>query len=61
MGERVSGTIYKRHVKGSIKAPDVMAGLQQIRRQLQRPFILIWDRSRVHGLFKPILLSILTS
>jgi transposase len=47
-GLSISGSIYKRHVKGSIKTPDVLAGLQQIRRQLQRPFILIWDRSRVH-------------
>lgn len=47
-GLSISGRIYKRHVKGSIKAPDVIAGLQQFRRQLQRPFILIWDRSRVH-------------
>ena len=44
----ISGRIYKRHVKGSIKTPDVLAGLQQFRRQIKRPFILIWDRSRVH-------------
>lgn len=48
VGLSISGRIYKRHVKGSIKTPDVIAGLKQLRRQMQCPFILIWDRSRVH-------------
>jgi len=47
-GLSISGKLYKRHVKASIKAPDVIAGLEQFRRQIHRPFILIWDRSRVH-------------
>jgi transposase len=48
VGLSISGHIYKRHFKGSIKAPEVVAGLAHIHRHVRRPMIVIWDRSRAH-------------
>jgi transposase len=44
----ISGKIYKRHFDGSINAEKLIVGLEHIRRHMNKPFILIWDRSRTH-------------
>jgi transposase len=48
VGLSISGRIYKCHFKGSIKAPEIVAGLAHIQRHVHRPMIVIWDRSRAH-------------
>ncbi|MCL4529211.1 MAG: transposase [Chloroflexi bacterium] len=47
-GLTVSGKIYKKHFEGSINSIKLIQGLEHFRRQIRRPFILIWDRSRTH-------------
>lgn len=47
-GLTITGKIYKRHFEGSINSEKVIEGLEHFRRQIGRPFILIWDRSRTH-------------
>lgn len=47
-GLTISGKIYKRHFEGSINSEKMMQGLDHFRRQIQRPFIMIWDGSRTH-------------
>jgi transposase len=44
----ITGKIYKRHFDGSINAEKLIVGLEHIRRHVNKPFILIWDRSRAH-------------
>ena len=44
----MSGKIYKRHFDGSINAEKLIVGLEHIRHHVDKPFILIWDRSRAH-------------
>ena len=48
VGLTISGKIYKRHFKGSIKGPQVVMGLEHIRRQVGGRIIVVWDRSRTH-------------
>jgi transposase len=44
----ISGKIYKRHFDGSINSEKFLVGLEHFRRQINKPFIIIWDRSKVH-------------
>lgn len=48
VGLTISGKIYKHHFDGSVNADKLLVGLKHIRRHVQGPFILIWDRSPVH-------------
>lgn len=48
VGLTISGKIYKRHFKGSIKAPGIVLGLQHFVRHIPGPLIIIWDQSRSH-------------
>jgi len=47
-GLTISGKIYKKHFEGSINSAKLIQGLEHFRRQIRRPFIMIWDRSRTH-------------
>ena len=47
-GLTISGKIYKKHFEGSIDSEKMTQGLEHFRRQIGRPFIMIWDRSRTH-------------
>jgi transposase len=47
-GLTISGKIYKKHFEGSIDSEKMLQGLEHFRRQIGRPFIMIWDRSRTH-------------
>jgi transposase len=47
-GLTISGKIYKRHFDGSINAEKLLVGLEHLVRHIHGPFILIWDRSRIH-------------
>jgi len=44
----LSGKIYKRHFKGSIKSAQLIEALQHLQRHIPGPLILIWDRARTH-------------
>ena len=44
----ITGKIYKRHFDGSVNAEKLIIGLEHMQRHIQKPFILIWDRSRAH-------------
>ena len=44
----LSGKIYKRHFKGSIKSPQLIETLQHVQRHVPGPLLLIWDRARTH-------------
>ena len=48
VGLTISGKIFKRHFDGSVNAEKVIVGLEHFRRQIHKPLILIWDRSRAH-------------
>jgi transposase len=48
VGLTISGKIFKRHFDNSVNAEKLIAGLEHLRRHIQKPMILIWDRSRVH-------------
>jgi hypothetical protein len=54
-GLTISGKIYKKHFEGSIDSEKTIQGLEHFRRQIGRPFIMIWEsglyfdhRSRTH-------------
>ena len=44
----ISGRVYRRHFRGSINAHKLLLGLEQLRRWIGKPLVLIWDRSRAH-------------
>ena len=44
----ISGKVFKRHFAGSLNAQKLLVGLEQMRRSINKPFVLIWDRSRAH-------------
>ena len=44
----ISGKVCKRHFRGSLNAHKLLLGLEHVRRWIGKPFVLIWDRSRVH-------------
>jgi len=48
VGLTLSGKIYKRHFRGSMKSAQVVQMLQHLQRHLTRPFIVIWDRASIH-------------
>jgi transposase len=48
VGLSLSGKIYKRHFKSSIKSPQVIRFLQHLLQFFPQGFILIWDRARIH-------------
>jgi len=48
VGLTISGNIYKRHFDGSIDKEKLIVGLEHFRRNIKRPFIIIWDQSRTH-------------
>lgn len=48
VGLTLSGKIYKRHFDGSVNAEKLITGLEHLRRHIQGPFIVIWDRSPTH-------------
>lgn len=48
VGLTLSGKIYKRQFRGSIKSPQVVAALKHLRRHIGGGFILIWDHLRAH-------------
>jgi transposase len=47
-GVSVSGKLFKRHFKKSIKSKDIVTGLKQLDRQLPGRKIVVWDQSRTH-------------
>ena len=44
----LSGKIYKRHFKGSIKSEQIIETLKHLQRHVTGQMILIWDRARIH-------------
>jgi putative transposase len=48
VGLTLSGRIYKRHFKGSMKSEQVIESLEHLRRHIQRPLLIIWDRASIH-------------
>jgi transposase len=48
VGLTLSGRILKRHFKHAIKGPDAVVFLRHLRRHLQRPLLVIWDRLGAH-------------
>lgn len=48
VGLTISGKIYKRHFDGAVNAEKLLVGLEHFRRHIQKPILLIWDRSPVH-------------
>lgn len=48
-GLTITGQIYTKHFEGSLNAAKMIHGLEHFRRHIgQRPWILVWDRSRTH-------------
>ena len=48
VGLTLSGKIYKRHFRGSMKSAQVVEMLQHLQRHLASPFLVIWDRASIH-------------
>jgi hypothetical protein len=48
VGLTISGQLFKRHFRASIGAKKDVLGLEYLRRHIDGPFILIWDRARPH-------------
>lgn len=48
VGLSLSGKIYKRHFKQSIKSLQVVRFLRHLLHFFPNGFILIWDRARIH-------------
>jgi transposase len=46
--EGITATPKEPHFEGSINSEKMLHGLEHFRRQIARPFIIIWDRSRTH-------------
>ncbi len=47
-GISVSGKLFKRHFRKSIKGKHVVTGLKQLDRQIPGKKIVVWDQSRIH-------------
>jgi transposase len=48
VGLTLSGKIYKRHFDGSVNAEKLRIALDHFCRHIQKPMIIIWDRSPTH-------------
>jgi transposase len=48
VGLTLSGKIYKRHFKGSMKSSQVLEALKHLRRHHRRPLTVIWDGASIH-------------
>ena len=48
VGLTLSGQIFKRHFKGSMKSAQVIIALQHLQRHIPGRFILIWDGASIH-------------
>lgn len=48
VGLTLSGKIYKRHFRGSMKSAQVIEMLKHLQHHLPGPLILIWDRASIH-------------
>ena len=48
VGLTLSGRILKRNFKHAIKGPDAVVFLGHLRRHLQRPLLVVWDRLAAH-------------
>lgn len=48
VGLTLSGNIYKRHFKGSMRSAQVIETLEHLRRHLRRPMLVIWDGASIH-------------
>lgn len=48
VGFTLSGKIYKRHFKGSMKSPQVIEALRHLQRHIPGRFMLIWDGASIH-------------
>jgi transposase len=46
--------LYARHVRGSVRWPEVLAALRHFRRRVGRPLVVVWDRLNAHRA-KPVL------
>jgi hypothetical protein len=46
--------LYARHVRGSVRWPEVLAALRAFRRRVGRPLVVVWDRLNAHRA-KPVL------
>lgn len=40
--------LYARHFLGTVRTPDLIAGLRYFRRRIGRPLILVWDHLSTH-------------
>jgi len=40
--------VYARHVRGSVRWPQVIAALRHVRRRVGRPQVVVWDRLSAH-------------
>ncbi len=47
-GLTLSGKIYKRHFKGSMKSAQVIQAVEHLRCHIRRPLLIIWDRASIH-------------
>jgi DDE superfamily endonuclease len=47
-GLTLSGQIYKRHFDKAIDSDRVIIALRHIGRQIERKWILVWDRAKIH-------------
>ncbi len=48
VGLTLSGKIYKRHFKGSMKSAQVIETLEHLRRHVRGSMIVIWDGASIH-------------
>ncbi len=40
--------LVARHVRGSVRWPQVLAALRAVRRRIGRPLVVVWDRLSAH-------------
>jgi len=40
--------LFARHVRGSVRWPEVLAALRHFRRRAGRPLVVVWDRLSAH-------------
>lgn len=40
--------LYARHVLGTVRAPELIAGLRYFRARLGRPLVIVWDHLSTH-------------
>lgn len=48
VGLTMSGRIYQRQYRGSLKSKQIVQVLAHLSRHLPKGFILIWDRGKIH-------------